>query len=90
MTLSPKQRFQRTEDAKKHLDLVTQDSFLNAVTIALVQMQMETPPSKLGAESCDLQNQLQGAKRFVDILLNLAEPEKPIKKPATDNLQPPK
>jgi hypothetical protein len=77
MILSPKQRFQQTPDAKTHADLAVSNSFQNAVTAALAQLVMDMPGGGNPAQSWDAHNQVVGARKFIDALLNLAEPPTP-------------
>lgn len=88
MILSPKTRFLTTADAKALLELVSKDYFLNSLTIALAQMQMEMPAAKTPSEAWDCHSQMYGAKHFIEILLNLPEPPPLPKKPIKDNLNP--
>jgi hypothetical protein len=88
MTLSPKSRFLKTTESKAHLDLVTQDYFQTALTVALAEMEMNMPPPGSPTNGWDNASQMQGAKRFIEVLLNLAEPPAPQKKPVSETLKP--
>lgn len=85
-SLSPKKRFQATPDAKAHADLVTSNVFLNAVTAALLQMQMEMPGTENPAQAWDKHCQMTGAKKVIEILLNLSEPAQEIQRLPSKNL----
>ncbi len=87
MTLSPKTRFLKTPDAKMLAELVVNPGFLNALSVALSELQMHPP--KEGTSAADNWNRLEGAKDYIRILINLAEPpERPRRGAFRENLQP--
>lgn len=77
MNLSPRQRFLKTPEAKAHSDLVDSPSFQHALEVALSEMQLAPPK---GTDAQANWNRLEGAKQFITILLNLAEPPVPAKR----------
>jgi hypothetical protein len=92
--LNPKSKFVKSEEAKRHRDMVVSDAFHSVLTDALAQMQLNMPLSTNPAMSWDNQNKMEGAKMFISILLNFGEEEKPItplpSKALNPNIQPPK
>lgn len=81
--LEPKKRLLQNKDQASFInDIVTSDRFKECLTIALVQMQMSLPSSVNISASWDNQNQMEGAKTFINILLNLGQIESnPIRTP---------
>jgi len=77
MTLAPKARFLKTPHAKLHADIVVTESFQSACEAAMLEMQVGLPAATNPANGWDAHSRMQGAKDFLYILLNLAEPEKP-------------
>lgn len=75
IALTPKARFQRTRHAKPHSDLVLSDGIQEALASALLQMQYNegTPADPTIAAAS--WHRLAGARAFVAVFLNLAEPE---------------
>lgn len=73
MNLSPKDRFLKSTDARAHLDLVANPVFHHALESALSEMQLSVAKSSDPAANW---HRLEGAKQFVEILLNLADPPK--------------
>lgn len=69
--IAPKQAFQKTSHAKTHLDLVTTPGFHRAIEAALLEMQLNQIGS---ADASENWHQLEGAKKFIRILMDLAEP----------------
>jgi hypothetical protein len=84
MNLSPKTRFQKTDDAKAHQSLVKSDSFLNALTSALAEMEIKMPDTGNPSAAWDCHCQMVGAKKFINTLLNLAEVTTEPERPKTD------
>lgn len=74
ISLSPKTRFQKTQDSAVHAELVVKDSFLNAITFALAEYEVDLPSAESPARSWDAYCKIMGAKEFINTLLNLAEP----------------
>jgi hypothetical protein len=82
MILSPKARFlKKAEEAKHHQSLVQSDSFQNALTVALAEMQMNLPKGDNPAKSWDAHSRMVGAREFIHTLLNLAEVAPVVDKP---------
>lgn len=80
LELNPKARFKQSQaDARFLSDVVTHNSFLNALQSALAQMQMDMPRGDNPAQAWDCHCRMEGAKKFINILLNLAEPD-PVQK----------
>jgi hypothetical protein len=88
MTLSPKARFQKSADAKTVSSYLHSDPFLNAVTAALAEMQMNMPGTDNPSKEWDSQCQMAGAKRFIDTLLNITEQSRQAPPLPKQNLQP--
>lgn len=88
MNLSPVQRFQKSDFAKMHAELTAAPWFHAAVTTALVKMQLEIQvPADPTQAACSAWK-LAGARDFVTILLNLAEPAPQGKVEPRQNLKP--
>lgn len=81
MILSPKTRFLQSADAKALSTFIHSEVFLNAVTTALAEMQMNMPGVGNPSQAWDSHCQMTGAKTFIGILLNLSEPSQPPKIP---------
>lgn len=87
--LSPKQLFQQTPDSKRLAELVVQEPFKRALSAALAHMQSEMPTGSGQLESpAALHFQMVGARRYIETLLNLAEPIKEPTKLPPKNLTP--
>lgn len=71
MNLSPKSRFLKSAECKTVADILAKPEFHRALEVALSEMQL-SPPKGVDAQSN--WNRLEGAKQFVSILLNLADP----------------
>lgn len=85
MNLSPKARFLKSPDAKLFADMAGSPSFHHAVETALSELQLSSGKADAAANW----NQLQGAKSFIAILLNLPEPPaKPRRGVPHENLNP--
>lgn len=83
MILSPQKLFfygpdgTTVSDDRKRLHAATEERwFQRALADSLSQMVAVTPVADSPQKSCDLMNQIIGAKRFIDVLLTLAEPQK--------------
>ena len=74
MILSPKARFQITEDAKSVGNYIHSAAFLNAVTAALAEMQMNLPGTGNPSLAWDCHCQMTGAKTFLTTLINICDP----------------
>lgn len=86
--IDPKESFRKSPVGKIWAELVTKDDFRTGVATALAQFVFEQDTDSESWESATRDAlKLQGARRFLTILLNLAEKEvvAPIKM-ASDNL----
>jgi len=87
MTLNPKTRFQQQEDlAKRHLDVTASESFLRAAESALLQLIMDMGTPKNNDEAAANWYAVAGAKKYMELLLNLAEKPVPPSRISTHNL----
>ena len=74
MNPSPKTQFQKTKHARGHADLVREESFITTLNYALLEYVHSQPTQKdTYLDSC-VANRISGARQFIDVLLNLAEP----------------
>lgn len=83
---SPKRAFQETKEAKAFLDLATSPVFLKAIDAAMLQMQYSASQANdhmTAAANCF---RMDGARRFAEILLKIADPETPAPRDRGDNL----
>lgn len=88
-SIAPKKEFLKSAHARFHSELVTAPAFKFALEMALLQFVSEQAPGASGDFQTPARNQMQleGARRFIYVLLNLAE--KDIQRPirmASDNL----
>jgi len=74
MIQSPKAQFQKTKFARVHAELVLQEAFLAALNAALLEYVHSQVPQKDQYLDACAANRIAGARHFVDVLLNLAEP----------------
>lgn len=87
IVLEPKAKFLKSDHAKFFADLVLNPGFQNALAVALSELQLHPP--KEGTTAADNWNRLEGAKDYIRILINLAEPpDKPRRGVPRENLQP--
>lgn len=86
VALKPREMFQKTADSKEHLELVQKPSFQNAIHAALAEMQMRQIAPSTPSQSWDAGVKMEGAKVFISILLNLAEPTEERKQLPRKNL----
>lgn len=79
MKLTPKLKFQeQVEYARAHRELVASSSFRTAIESALAQMVLDSGERHGQEEAAAQWNRIEGARVFIDHLLNLAEkPELP-------------
>lgn len=84
MTLNPQKEFYTEDgtnlsnDCKQLRSLTEQPWFRRSLAAALATMASQLPATPLQQQSCDSWNQIVGARRYMDTLLNLTEsPEKP-------------
>ena len=78
--MSPKERFLETPFVKPHLDLVVSTGFLVAVDYALLELVYSMPPATDPSKGWDSYSQISGAKRFIEILRTIAEPQRAAEK----------
>lgn len=89
MNLTPKTRFQKKANlAKKHLDWCAQDDTHEILEAALAHFTTTMAVSTSPNQSLDYHQRLVGAKEFINVLLNLAEPHEQPKPRRGDNLAP--
>lgn len=88
--INPKERFQKSPYNKAHADLVKQDGFHSAIEAALSVMSLNLPSTENVSRAWDNACRMQGAKDFVEILLNLSEPTKERPPMASKALRPEK
>ena len=82
MNLNPRKTFQSSPHAKKHVELVLDESFRRAVEASLLEYnQLLTA----GNEPANFYR-MKGATEFAHVLLNIAEPLQPRKTDRTQNL----
>lgn len=87
MDLEPKARFLKSEHAKAFADISVNPAFHHALEVSLAEMQLQF--RKPHQDSAANWHELEGARRFITILLNLAEPPLPVRRGAPrENLQP--
>lgn len=77
MILSPKNQFLRTKDAKAVADMVANPALQRGLEVALAEMHLSVGKSSDAASNW---HQLEGAKRFISILLNIADPPTPTRR----------
>lgn len=88
MTFLPQDSFQKGPHFKGWKDLVASEQFFAGVSAALNQLSAEASPAKDAFEAAANYHRMDGARRFLHILLNLAETEPETGKPAkAANLQ---
>lgn len=85
MDLNPKDRFLKSEHAKKFADISADPAFHHAIETALSETQLHPPK---GSDAAANWNRLEGAKEFARTLLNLAELPPPTRRVPRENLQP--
>lgn len=87
-TVSPKTRFLRSQVAKNWAEAVTSIEVRSSAEAALAQFVFEQPTDFKDKDAASAEAlRLQGARRYMSILLNLAEkePDQPVKM-VSDNL----
>lgn len=89
MPLNPQGRFQATDAAKFHADLVNKPAFHQAIEAALNQWMLRRGglPHDNEFQSMAQAWKLVGIREFIDTLLTLAEPPPPEPKPIMQNLK---
>lgn len=86
MELTPQARFLKSPDAKYWADVSVNPAFHHALETALSVMHT-TPPHSPDASSN--WHRMEGAREFVRVLLNLAEPPQRVRRGAPrENLEP--
>lgn len=86
MIESPKNRFLKTPLAKSHADLVTSQPFISVMDTAMLQFVHESGSATDLASASVAALKLEGARKFVLVLMNLAEKTPEIKPAPRDNL----
>lgn len=82
MQINPKQRFNKNKAAADfHADLVGKDAFQAALEAALCQMELEMPAVVNPAQDVTTASQMNGARKFISIFLNLTNTEVQKQKP---------
>lgn len=74
-TIDPKQTFLKTPDAARFADAMNQPLIRQGIEIALQQFVMNQMPTTDLTAAAVSSIALEGAKRYVSILLNLTEPD---------------
>lgn len=83
----PKQEFSKGPHAAAWVDISASKTFKEAVTAALCQMQFNQGYSKDHGSAAANGLQMEGARAFLSILMNLTTPpEEPVKRTMKDNL----
>lgn len=75
ITFTPKERFQKSSAIKFHVELVTKSEVHYALEVALAEMVRELGQANDLATAASFHYRLAGAKQFMNIWLNLAEPK---------------
>lgn len=85
--LQPKIRFLKDDAASRKITEITHSAdFLRAIETAMAEFAVRQPrPDGLEA-ACRAHYELIGARKLIDILLNLGEPESNAPRSTTDNL----
>lgn len=86
MTLDPKTIYLESPAAKKHAELVVSRDFQWTLTVALAQMQIVEGNSADPAVAAANWHRLAGARAFIAVLMNLAEPPQPSTRKPIGNL----
>lgn len=77
MKLNPKQRFNKNKTAADfHAGLVDKDEFQAALEAALCEMELEMPAVVNPAQDVTTASQMNGARKFINVFLNLTNNEK--------------
>ena len=85
--LTPRDNFKKSELAKGWLNIMDSTQFQAGATAALLEMQLALAhPQDMGTAAA-YQWQMQGAKRFLETLMGLTEPQLAAKLPARQNLE---
>ena len=81
MNLDPKARFLKDKKAVDFLAAAAaSEDFHKALEAALCKMEMEMPPVVNPAQDVTTASQMNGAKKFIGILINLSEASKPVER----------
>jgi len=79
MRYSAKERLLEQKNvAHQHLDVVSSESFLRAAEAALLEMVMNAPEGVAGVDALAEYHKIVGAKKYLQLLINIAEPPKPL------------
>lgn len=87
MNLTPKKDFlEKKEWARMHADLVVHPNFREAVNASLIDMVLALPDTTSPTDAAANYHKIQGAKEFINRLLNIAEMNKSLPPSPTVNL----
>lgn len=88
MTFSPKETFAKSSMAQPWTDVVSSQLFREAVGAAMLQMQANQGFSKDQWDAIGHSLQMEGARAFLSILMNLTTPPSEIpQRPRSENLR---
>jgi hypothetical protein len=88
IALTPKPDFLSDKTrASAHQDIMASPAFKAAASAAMLQMQIELRSQNLGDASIH-QIMLKGAEKFLSVLMNIGEPDKPGVATAQESLNP--
>jgi len=76
--ITPRETFQKSEHAKRWLDVVDSQQFHMAAQAAFAQMQLDLSLPRDMNQAAIYQCELQGAKHFLSLLMQLTNPEKTV------------
>lgn len=88
MTLNPKSQFQKSPLCKAHVDLVCLPGVHESLQVAMAQMQLNMGAAPDMGTAAAQAWKMQGAKEFISVWLNLAEPAPERKTEPHQNLKP--
>lgn len=71
--LNPRKKFSQSQQASKHKELVLNDDFQRVLELCLAKMALDLPKPESPSQSWDQGCMIMGAKRFIEILLNIGE-----------------
>lgn len=83
---SPKVRFQKSDRARHHAELMAAPDFQTVLDIALQQLLWDFGTAPEGNTAAARHYMIEGAKRYIDTLTSLADPEQKPKPLPGDNL----
>jgi hypothetical protein len=85
---SPKTRFLKTPQAKTFADATAMPAFVSAIDAALLQMAQDMGTSQDMGTASACQLRMEGARRFVAVLMDLPNPASKPQPSRRDNLEP--